>query len=91
MVFGLEYRVPSDRVRACRLFFFDSFLWRDVMDHCPYDTLFAYARIIRGIADGTLLPEVESLAVSHITSAIQRRDLDPYIALAVFLDPESIL
>jgi len=61
------------------------------MDHCPYDTLFAYVRIIRGIADGTLLPEVESLAVSHITSAIQRRDLDPHIALAVFLDPESIL
>ena len=61
------------------------------MDHCPYDTLFAYARIIRGIADGTLLPEVESLAVSHIASAIQRRDLDPHIALAVFLDPGSIL
>lgn len=61
------------------------------MDHCSYDILFAYVRIIRGIADGTLLPEVEALAVSHITSAIRCRDLDPYIALAVFLDPESIL
>ena len=61
------------------------------MDCCSYEALFAYVRIIREIADGTLLPEVESLAVSHIASAIQRRDLDPHIALAVFLDPGSIL
>lgn len=61
------------------------------MDCCSYEALFAYVRIIRGIAGGTLLPEVEALAVSHIASAIQCRDLDPHIALAVFLDPESIL
>lgn len=61
------------------------------MDCRLYDTLFAYVRIIREIADGTLLPEVEALAVSHIASAIRCRGLDPHIALAVFLDPESIL
>ena len=61
------------------------------MDCCSYEALFAYVGIIREIADGTLLPEVEAVAVSHIASAIRRRDLDPYIVLAVLLDPESIL
>lgn len=61
------------------------------MDFCPYEALFVYVGIIREIADGTLLPEVEAVAVSHIASAIRCRDLDPYIVLAVLLDPESIL
>lgn len=61
------------------------------MDCCPYEDLFAYVRIIRGIADGTFSSKVEATAVLHIASAIRRRDLDPYIVLAVFLDPESIL
>ena len=61
------------------------------MDCCPYETLFVYVGIIRGIADGTFSSKVEAVAVSHIASAIRRRDLDPYIVLAVLLDPESIL
>lgn len=61
------------------------------MDDRPYDTLSAYVWIIRGIADGMFSPPVEAPAISHIASAIQCHGLDPYIALAVFLDPESML
>lgn len=56
----------------------------------PYDALSAYTEIIREIVAGNLSLAVEVVAVLHIVSAIRCRDLDPYIALAVFLDPESM-